>query len=69
MVTTMGTQRIHKQRARRTPYNSHYERHALEATRRQVQGRRAHRQVRRLGAGHAIELEVLAAAVKPEEEG
>lgn len=65
----MGTQRILRRRAdARTPHNSNLERQAAHARKRHAKNRHAHREVRRIGANHVIELEVLAAAARPEGE-
>lgn len=63
----MGTQRIQRRRAdARTAHNSNLERQAAHARKRRTKDRSAH--VRRIGAHHVIELEVLAAAAHPEGE-
>lgn len=66
----MGTQRRKRRREDvRTPNNSYRSRQAANVKKRHAQTRSAHRQVRRLGAQHVIELEVLAAPATPESEG
>lgn len=64
----MGTQRILRRRDTRTPHNSHRERQADHAKRRHTRRRNAHREVKRIGAKHVRDLEVLVLATTPESE-